>query len=183
MSRASEGLRLSQMMKRDTATDLKIKEANSKEIHGIQLIAGLSSQIEEYEGFLEPRLRSIEGLWRQWRSGAAMINNAITGIYRTLPTDTLRNLNMLMKHGEVVVRFAPATRNEELQLVRKEQLQMLVNKVVAQECAMCLLDERGQKRCKLRRALMDIAVPRVMPERGCPYMEVARCAELGKYMQ
>lgn len=66
--------------------------------------------------------------------------------------------------------------------MRKEPLQMMINKVVAQECAMCLLDERGQKRCKLRRALMDIAVPRVMPERGCPYLDAAAHGELGKYL-
>lgn len=182
MSRANEGLRLSQMMKREAAPGPEIKEANSKEIHGIQLIAGLACQIEEYEGYLEARLRSVEGLWRKWRSGAAMINNAVTEIYKTLPTDTLRNLNMLMQHGEVVVRFRPATRNEELQMVRKEALIMLVNKVIAQECAMCLLDERGQKRCKLRRALADIAAPREMPAKGCPYMNVAVNGELERYM-
>lgn len=179
MTRETE-LRLRQTIKPLTEEP---REANSREIHGIQLILGLGSQLQEYEKHLEPRLRSVPGLWRQYRSGAAMVHKAVEGIYNTLPANTIRNLNLLMEHGEVVVRFQPATRNEELQLVRKEQLQMLVNKVVAQECAMCLLDERGQKRCKLRRALMDIAVPRELPERGCPYLDVAARGELGRYME
>lgn len=182
MSRKDEELRLSQAMKQNPEHETVIKEANSKEIHGIQLILGLASQIQEYEKHLEERLRSVPGLWRQYRAGASMVNKAVSGVYKTLPANTIRNMNMLLEHGEVVVRFTPATRNEELQLVRKEPLQMLINKVVAQECAMCLLDARGQKRCKLRRALMDIAVPRVISERRCPYMDVVANGELGRYI-
>lgn len=181
MNKQNEGLRLRQAMKAEPRM-VEPKEANSKEIHAIQLILGLDSQIREYEKHLESRLRSVPGAWRQYRSGAAMIGKAVRAAFETLPANTIRNLNMLMEHGEVIVRFTPATRNEELQLVRKEQLVMLVNKVIAQECAMCLLDERGQKRCKLRRALMDIAVPREVPARGCPYMDVAANGELGRYM-
>ena len=58
----------------------------------------------------------------------------------------------------------------------------IINAAMAGECAVCLRDEDAAKRCKLRRAMMDIVPPDDVPRCGCAYRNIAIESEYGKYI-
>ena len=58
----------------------------------------------------------------------------------------------------------------------------IINAAMAGECAVCLRDEDAAKRCKLRRAMMDIVPPNDVPSCGCAYRNIAIESEYGKYI-
>lgn len=69
-----------------------------------------------------------------------------------------------------------------MQIVPSEELKVLINHVIENECAMCVKDQREQKGCKLRKALMLIAPPQEVNKNGCNYRDVAASNNLGEYI-
>ena len=54
---------------------------------------------------------------------------------------------------------------------------------VASECMMCVKDAREQKKCKLRKVLMNIAPTEAVHKDGlCAYIDVVAGNELGEYI-
>lgn len=73
-------------------------------------------------------------------------------------------------------------RTDDVQIVPTPELKLLINKVIENECAMCVKDSREQRRCKLRRALMLIAPPNEVKKDGCNYLDVVAGNDLGDYI-
>ena len=162
----------------------KIKEANSREIRTIEYLAGLDKQLVDGQQHLKERLQSIPNGWRDFRLAAKATERVLDAIYETIPDKTKLHMMRIGECGQVIIRPNPAIKLPgDVQMVMIDDLLMLVNSTIAAECAVCLKDAREQKKCKLRKALMNITPPTKVPESGlCVYADVAAQNELGKYI-
>ena len=157
---------------------------NARELHIIEFVAGLHAQIKKGEEILKPRLDAIPGGWMNYRTASSRIEKVLDGIYQTLPMKTLRHMDRLCQCGEVIIRPKPAIKMpDDTRIVLSDDLKMLINVAITNECAMCIKDGREQKKCALRKALENIAPTAGVSKKGlCAYVEVAAQNELGKYI-
>ena len=164
--------------------ELPIIPANAREIHIIEYIACLDQQLNVAQGILEDGLRKIPNGWRNFRLAQATTEKVVDAIYGTLPEKTIRHMQGLNQHGEVVIRKKPMVPlGDDAQFVLPEDLKVLINTSIAAECAMCLRNKQEQKKCKLRRALQDIAPTEALAHDGlCPCTYVAAGNKLGEYI-
>lgn len=162
----------------------KITEPNSKEIHTIEYVACLDKQLSNAEKHLKDRLKGIPNGWRDFRLVAKTTERLLDKLYDTVPDKTKLHMQRMEEFGQVIIRPNPAIKLPgDVQVVLLDDLLMLVNTTIASECAVCLKDSREQKKCKLRKALMNITPPKEVPEGGlCAYAEVAAKSEFGKYI-
>lgn len=162
----------------------QVRETNSKEIHTIEYLACLDKQLMDGQKYLKDRLQTIPNGWRDFRLAAKATERVLDAVYETVPDKTRLHMQRIEECGQVVIRPNPAIKLPgDVQMVMVDDLLMLINSTIASECAVCLKDKREQKKCKLRKALMNIAPPRELPKNGlCVYSEVAAQNELGKYI-
>lgn len=162
--------------------DLPRMEMNANELHIIEFIAGLDVQLTKGDSALESRLRTIPDGWRKYRLARSAIASVLEGLYATMPIKNVVYMNKLCSFGEVIVRPRTATPTDDVQIVPTPELKLLINKVIENECAMCIKDQREQRKCKLRKALMFIAPPQEVNKDGCNYRDVVAGCELGEYI-
>lgn len=160
----------------------EIRPANGHELHIIEYLMALDAQLNGHQDALRERLKLVPNGWRQWRLITTATRNLLQAVYDTLPDKTLLYIDRLRAQGEVVVRFRPASRTHETVLASQDDLREIINAAMAGECAVCLRDEDAAKRCKLRRAMMDIVPPDDVPRCGCAYRNIAIESEYGKYI-
>ena len=162
----------------------KTMDANAREIHNIEFLAGLDAQLIQGQEILRDRLALVPNGWRNFRLAVTTTEKVLDGIYETLPMRTLRHMDRLCKCGEVVIRPKPMIKlPDDAQIVLSEDLRMLINMVVAAECAVCLKSPPEQKGCKLRKALQNIAPTAEVYHNGlCSYVDVAAAHKLGEYI-
>ena len=159
-------------------------DANAREIHNIEFLAGLDAQLIQGQEILRDRLALIPNGWRNFRLAVTTTQKILDAIYETLPLKTLRHMDRLCSCGEVVIRPKPAIRlPDDVQIIMKDDLRLLINTVVAAECAVCLKAPPEQKGCKLRKALQNIAPTAEVYRNGlCSYVDVAAAHKLGEYI-
>ena len=162
----------------------QIMEANAREIHNIEFLAGLDAQLIQGQEILRDRLALIPNGWRNFRLAVSTTQKVLDAVYETLPLKTLRHMDRLCKCGEVIIRPRPAIKMpDDVQIVLADDLRLLINMIVAQECAMCLKAPPEQKSCKLRKALQNIAPTAEVYKNGlCSYVDVAAAHKLGDYI-
>lgn len=168
-------------MNRNT-NEIPIMECGARELHIVEFITGLDCQLAMGEKHLEARLKSVPDLWRQYRIARKAVEKVIDGIYKSVPIKTLKHMQNLCKYGEVIIRPRGAVKVNDVQIVPSEELKVLINHVIENECAMCVKDQREQKGCQLRKALMLIAPPAEVNRKGCNYRDVAAENNLGEYI-
>lgn len=171
-------------MKKEAAKkqEIQIMDCGARELHTIEFIAGLDCQLAKGEQYLEPRLRSIPDLWRQYRIAMKAIEKVLDGIYRSIPLKTLKHMRNLCAYGEVIIKPKGPVNVHDVQIVPTPELKLLINTAIENECAVCVKDQREQKGCKLRKAMMLIAPPLEVNRDYCNYRDVAAENELGKYI-
>lgn len=170
-------------MKIEQRTPLPVVEATSKEVHAVEFLAGLDCQLFTSQKHLEPRLKLIPGAWQKYRTALAMIERVLTQVYDTLPVKTLKHIEMLGRHGEVIIRPKPAVRCDDVQIVGSSDLKVLINKAIAAECAFCIKRGGDVRGCQMRKTMMNIAPPVEMPKDGsCAYQNVAAGCKYGEYI-
>lgn len=164
--------------------ELEVMETNAREVHNIEFLAGLDAQLVSGQKILENRLKKIPGTWRDFRLAVTTTERVLDAVYETLPTKTLLHMQRIRQCGEVIIRPRPAIKMpDDVQIVNKDDLKLLINTAIAAECAVCLKDKRGQKKCKLRSAMQTIAQPQELKDDGlCPYTHVAEGSEYGDYI-
>lgn len=170
------------MYKEKTTKGLEVIESNSKETHAVEILAALDCQMSKYEVHLKDRLKSVPGAWQQFRMGKAGVANAINACYDTLPVKTLLHMQRLCDHGEVIIRQKGVVKTDDVQFVPTPGLKLLVNIAMENECAICMKDPTGQRKCELRKALMLMAPPDRVNKFGCAYRDVAAKNSLGDYI-
>ena len=147
-----------------------IKNANVKEMEAIQFLAALDGQLIVSEPNIKERLKSIPDAWRQYRIAKKFASNVVTKLYETLPNKTLEYLIKLHHRGEVIVRMKPFNKGGNDKLVPESSLDTLINIAIGAECPICLKSTANVKKCQLRKALLLIAPPDVIPTGSvCPY--------------
>ena len=162
----------------------QIMDANAREIHNIEFLAGLDAQLIQGQEILRDRLALIPNGWRNFRLAVSTTQKVLDAIYETLPLKILRHMDRLCKCGEVIIRPRPAIKMpDDVQIVLADDLRLLINMIVAQECAMCLKAPPEQKSCKLRKALQNVAPTAEVYKNGlCSYVDVAAAHKLGEYI-
>lgn len=175
------------MNKKNTASPisaLPIMEANAREVHAIEYLAGLDCQLIHDQEMLKERLSLIPNGWRNFRLALTTTEKLIDAVYETLPTKTLLHMERLSKYGEVIIRPKPLIKMpNDVQIVSKDDLIMLLNTTIASECALCVKDATEQKKCKLRKCLMNVAPTGALrPDGLCSYIDVVTGNELGQYI-
>ena len=134
---------------------------------------------------LKPRLEKIPNGWRDFRLAVTRTKKVLDAVYDTLPEKTLRHMDRLCRCGEVVIRPKPLIRipENDVQIVTNDDLKLLINAAISAECAMCVKDGVGQKKCALRKALETIAPAEEVHQNGlCAYVDVATGNEYGNYI-
>lgn len=167
-----------------SADELPVMEANAREIHSIEFLAGLDAQLVQGQETLKERLQLIPGGWRNFRLAVSTTERVLDAIYKTLPDKTLKHMRRLCQCGQIVIRPKPAIKMpDDLHIVDAADLRMLINCVIENKCAICVEDIAGQKACALRKALHHIAPTEDVRRDGrCNYLDVAAGNELGKYI-
>lgn len=161
-----------------------IMEANSREVHAIEFLAGLDAQICANEQNLKARLQAIPNGWRDYRLALKTMERVIDAVYATLPEKTIRHMARLCAVGEVVIRPKPAlTKGAYSQVVDNEDLKFLINRAMEGCCAICLKEPAEVRGCQMRKTLMRIAPPDTLRRDGiCDYRDVAARCEMGEYI-
>ena len=161
-----------------------IMEANAREIHTIEFLAGLDAQLVEGQEILRERLKLIPNGWRDFRLAVKSAERVLDAIYSTLPNKTLVHMQKLAQYGQIVIRPKPTVKlHDDAQIVCADDLKMLINTAIASECLLCVKDAREQKKCKLRKVLMNIAPTAELRKDGlCAYIDVVAGNELGEYI-
>ena len=161
-----------------------IMEANSREVHAIEFLAGLDAQICANEQNLKERLQSIPNGWRDYRLALKTMERVIDAVYATLPEKTIRHMARLCAVGEVVIRPKPAlTKGAYCQVVDNEDLKFLINRAMEGCCAICLKEPAEVRGCPMRKVMMRIAPPDALRRDGiCDYRDVAARCEMGEYI-
>ncbi len=162
----------------------QIMEANGQEIHAIEFIAGLHARLKGDEKALEARLKAIPNGWRDYRLVSSRTEHLLDEIYKTLPTKTLIHMQRLCECGQIIIRPKPLIKMpDDVQIVCSDDLKTLINHAIENTCTICVKDHKGQKKCPLRKALMNIAPTGDIHKDGhCSYMDVVAGNELGKYI-
>lgn len=158
------------------------REMNAREIHALELIAGLDCQLQRGSTTLQERLRDA-GVWQKYRTAMAMLERTLDALYRTIPDKTMRHMVRLLEVGQIVIRPKPMVDARDVQIVQAEDLKILINETIKGNCALCM--ERGGKvrSCPIRRALAEIAPTEALPEDGsCAYQHVAQGNDYGQYI-
>ena len=159
-------------------------DANAREIHIIEFLAGLDAQLMQGQEILRDLLALVPDGWRKFRLAVTTTEKVLDGIYETLPLKTLKHMDRLCQCGQVIVRPRPLVKMpDDVQIVPADDLRLIINMIVAQECAMCLKSTPEQKGCKLRKALEIIAPTAEVYRNGlCSYVDVAAAHKLGEYI-
>ena len=165
------------------ATD-NIMEANAREIHTIEFLAGLDARLVGGQEVLKERLKTIPNGWRDYRMLLTRTEKLLDSVYSTLPNKTRLHMQRLCEVGEIIIRPKPAVKlHDDVQIVGSDDLKLLINAAIASECLMCVKDAREQKKCKLRKVLANIAPTEAVHKDGlCAYIDVVARNELGEYI-
>ena len=93
-------------------------------------------------------------------------------------------MRRLCQCSEVIIRPKPVVkRPSDVQIVPTDALKVLINKALGSECAICLRDRVGIKKCEMRKAMNLIAPPIDQKRDGtCPYRDVVTACELENYI-
>ena len=163
---------------------IPIMDMVAGELHVVEMVAALHAQLYKAGNTLEKRLRSFPDGWRQYRMAMSAADKMLDGLYMTVPDRTLVHMIRLMDKGECIIRPQPASRAaDDVQILLTEDVKRLVNVVIANECATCLRDPQEQRRCKLRKTLLNAVPPKeIADSKRCPYIDVAVKSEHQKYI-
>lgn len=160
----------------------ELKPLNGREMKCIEYIVGLDNRLFEAGEALKRRLAVIPNGWRDWRLMVTTCGRLMEAIYGTLPQKSLLYLQNLCKHGEILIRYIPASRSPEWMMIRDVDLRVLVNKAMAAECAVCMKEGAEIRTCALRKALICNCPPREDAPTGCGYRAAAMSSEYGHYI-
>lgn len=159
-----------------------IMDCNSRELHRIELLAAIDAQLQGGQEPLKARLQTIPNAWRDYRMCVSRIGRLVEQVYQTLPIKTLKHMEALCRHGEVLIRFKPVAKSDDAQLIMTSDLKELINVAMEAKCTICFEGRAGVKACRLRKALMDVAPPRDLSLGECPYRYVIENCKAGEYI-
>lgn len=174
-----------QQRQRDNIVDAAngFKPLNGNELRVLEYLAAMDSKMIESGETMRERLKSIPNGWRQWRLMAATLNKLLVDLYGKIPLKNLRHMQNICAFGEVLIRMCPPTRVPEYTLIREDELMLVMNTAIRQECSMCLKEGKEIDRCPLRKAMWNIAPPMEEHPISCEYALIAIAMNTGNYKE
>lgn len=149
-------------------------DMTSRELHAVEFLAALRSQMDKHGERLKPRLQNIPNGWRQYRLIQSALSSMIAALYDTMPYKQIKRIEDMMGYGEVKIDIAPVAKHALGYLtVHEKDLAVIATAAMQNECLMCIKDGDEIKKCALRKALWEIAPPDDLVKYGCPYRENA----------
>ena len=141
----------------------------------IEYLAILNWLGSKYDAALERRLRTIRNGWRDWRCIRALLRRLVYALeYDTMSPQDRDRLDKRLRGGEILIRPRSAV-VVEYTLAEVNQLNTVATYACKNECSICMLEGREIKKCRLRRALMQLTPPKEPePDRfGCEFRRLA----------
>lgn len=158
---------------------------NGKELKALQLTWALLGTMENGSGeALRERLSSVPGAWNAWRLAAGWLKKALRMmVSETVSIEQQKLCEHVLRYGTIDIGIR-ASREEDMVVMHAQDFQVIANEAMHAQCAMCFLDERGIRRCPLRRALLRAAPPQSLETAGCVYRDVVIASEKpGEYIE
>ena len=94
-------------------------------------------------------------------------------LYDAIPVKTRRHIENLCNHGEVLIRIKQTARVPEYTLISDDDLRVVCDAAMENECAICLKQGKEIDRCPLRKAMLHIAQPFTETPTSCGYQLAA----------
>lgn len=123
---------------------------------------------------LEERLRSTPRGWVQYRQAVGLLGKVFDQLEHTITDRQLEQINSTIKNGEVSVKLRRAgIYDDDLNVVRADDISVIVGTVMRAECMICLKERADIKRCALRTAIDGCCPPESYETSGCIYRDLA----------
>ena len=123
---------------------------------------------------LEGRLRAVPGAWQKWRSGTALLAQAMDAVYATVPDDQFERLWAIFTRGRIDINMPRASDyGGDLVVVHGVALMALAEAAMHNECAICLKEDGHVRKCMLRVALDGVMEPDSQETSGCVWRDQA----------
>lgn len=127
------------------------------EYEGLQWIAGAWSLVTKANEVLKKRAQAVPGTWRDMRMCESVLGRISDALLQTVPSDRLAKLAAELKHTTVYLQTTKDTTGNAyragMMYVSRDAVFRFVWRAVNQECLFCELDEKGQKKCRLKKDL------------------------------
>ena len=151
-------------------------EANARELRAIEYIGALDARLTLNEKYLEPRLRSVPDLYRQYRIAKVATEKVIDGLYSTMDQKSLLYLRRVCENSELIFRPKSVLNDAtDTQVVLTKDLLTLVGAVADSCCSLCIRTGREIKNCQIRKALMNIApLNNITDSALCEYTDASK---------
>ena len=162
-----------QIIDNNRDTELNLRPVLGEEMQIIEYLAAMDYKMGKAGDVMRERLKLIPNGWRQWRLMVSIINRLVPQVYSVIPVKTRRHIENLCNHGEVVIRIKPTARVPEHTLISDDDLCVVCDAAMENECAICLKQGKEIDRCPLRKAMLHIAQPFTETPTSCGYQLAA----------
>ena len=123
---------------------------------------------------LEKRLRSIPRGWMRYRQAMGLLGRMFEELTPTINDRQLAQINNTIRNGEVSVNLRRAgAYDDDMNVVRADQLAVVVGAAMRAECMLCVKDRADIKRCTLRKAIDALCPPESYETHTCVYRDLA----------
>lgn len=140
------------------STNIPRTDMTSKELHAVEYIAALEKRLDENDGYLEKRLRSIPDMYRQYRLAKSSIGRVLDNLYDTMQPKALNHMLKVCQNSELIFRpKSILNESSDAQVITNKDLELLVGIAINSCCSLCLKTCSEIKQCELRKTLMNVA--------------------------
>ncbi len=136
----------------DNLTPLTTKERNA-----LHYLLGFDDSVKK-SNVLEQRLKSVPGLWQQYRTALSCIDKVTTKIIDTIPTKQLKDLHHFLKNAHSEVKLKSVSPTPDYVHVRKETIAEILTMICEEKCQYCLNQGKEIENCKLRKTLDSFGI-------------------------
>ncbi len=134
---------------------------SQREYAELKHLFGLVSAMQVTRPYLEKRLRTVPGAWRDFRLVQSVSQKLLERVLRTVPVNKLHQISGDLKNLRIDIRIDPFHRPGQEQTLKGyefvpvEALQVICGKATDAECMFCGKHGRAARKCTLRKALLD----------------------------
>lgn len=149
------------------------KSLNGKEMTMLEHLVLLDARMNQYSDFMRDRLGAVEHGWRDWKLVQSKVTYLVDALYKTVSKSNAMHFYLLHQYGEAHITERPVVHQKGYTNISGDDLQVLLEIVVRNECMMCMKEGKEVKKCKLRKLLLNLAPPKEVDTRWCEYQKIA----------
>lgn len=149
------------------------KALNGKEMTMLEHLVLLDARLSQYTDFMRDRLGAVDHGWRDWRLMQVLAGRLVERLYDTISKGNVIHFYNLHQYGQAHITERPVVHQKGYTNISGDDLQVLLEIVVRNECLMCMKEGKEVKKCKLRKLLLTLAPPERVETMWCEYQKVA----------